>query len=125
MRADIKAELAKDAGELLADFGRTVTFKARVDKGETSGTTLSVTAMVGDPSLQQSLVPGGFADSISFEVKVPATTALPASWNDFGADAWMGRKAIVQGYAKDLKVSAITSKQDAAWVILKLEAYNG
>jgi hypothetical protein len=125
MRSSYIAELAADAAEIVSDWGRQVVFKARTEYGETSGTTLAVSAMIGDPMLSQELVPGGVEDVMTFEVRVLASSTLPASWRPLSdREAWMGRKVVVQGYGSDLRVVETTNKEGLPWVSFKVVSAN-
>ena len=125
MRSSYIQELAADAAEIVSDWGREVVFKARTDFGETSGTTFITNGMIGDPMLSQELVPGGVEDIMTFEVRVLASSTLPATWRPFSDyDAWMGRKVIVQGYGSDLRVVETTNKQGLPWVTFKVVSAN-
>ena len=121
MRPEIVTEMAEDAAEIVADWGRQVIFKCRADLAETVGSTFVTNALIGDPTLSQELVPGGVQDRMAFEVKVLLASTLPPTWRPFSeTKAWIGRRILVQGYDTDLRVTEISNKQGAPFLVMRV-----
>lgn len=122
MNEDLSQEMASDAGELLSDFGRSVTFRSVSALGEAPSTTLSTEGLLGDPMLSERLEEGGVVDVMSVELKVLRSTALPSSWRPFEeVRSWIGRNVTITGFNGTLRIKEATCKEGSPWAVFRID----
>jgi hypothetical protein len=107
--ADLPAEWATDALEILGEIPKAVTVK-----NVPGGTPVPLNALMSQPAIMQDLETGGFTSSTSFDVKF-----LRSGLVDHPGLVAHGN--IITYNGEQFRIMTVTDRPPSAWVICKVQ----
>lgn len=122
VNASIKAEMEADAVEMISDFGRQITFQKL--RSETTPATWVIQGLVSDPMIATELEIGGTEQRAAFEIRIQSNLSFPAGWIAIHDWAKKGRILTFTTSPTEFEVTAVSKREDSAWIQMKVEAVN-
>lgn len=107
--ADIIAEWASDAAEILSEIPKAVTVK-----NVPAGAPVALNCLMSQPSVMQDIETGGFLNSTSYELKFLRTDAVAHP----GLIAFGN---VITFKDEEFRIMAVTDRPPSAWIVCKVQ----